>query len=224
MANIFVSYKYADSDVYPIRNKGFWTTARDYVDEIEERFKAIGQVYRGEHKDEDLSGYSDDYIWEHLKDKIFNTTVTVVLMSPNMKNPNSYDYSQWIPWEIYYSLRKTTRGDRQSQRNAVLAVILPDSSGSYAYAKESRSCCTAGCNLWHTEKFFTIIRNNMFNRNSKVKANCIKGDNVYYGDASYINLITWQEFIADINSQLENSLRIKNLFSDDELYINVNKS
>lgn len=80
MANIFVSYKHSDWDVYPIRGKGIHTIARDYVDELEEQFRAIGQVYRGEHADEDLGGYFEDYIWNHLKGKIFYTTVTVVLI------------------------------------------------------------------------------------------------------------------------------------------------
>lgn len=193
------------------------------MDELEERFKAIGQVYRGEHNDEDLTGYSDDYIWNHLKDKIFYTTVTVVLMSPNMKEPHRYDTSQWIPWEIYYSLRKTTRSNYQSQRSAILAVALPDRFGSYSYAIERKTCCFDPCRIWQTQTFFTIIEMNMFNRKNMIKTDCLTGRKVYRGDVSYINLITWEEFMSDINGQLGNALRIRDLFTDDELHINVNK-
>lgn len=79
---VFVSYKYADTNVRVLKNViGRQTKVRDYVDILEEK---IGKdnVYCGEHNDEDLSDKSEDYIWDHLKDKIFPTTVTVVLISP----------------------------------------------------------------------------------------------------------------------------------------------
>lgn len=223
MANIFVSYKYADSDVYPIRNKGRKTTVRDYVDELEDKFKASGQVYRGEQGDEDLSDYSDDYIKEHLKTKIFYTSVTVVLISPTMKERNRYDKSQWIPWEVYYSLRRTTRSDRQSQRNAIIAVVLPDYLGSYDYAIVDKNCCSKGCSLWKTDTFFTIIQRNMFNKKDKESVACSIGDDVYRGIHSYINLVKWEDFIKNINSYITWAEEVKNAFTDDELYINVNK-
>lgn len=128
---IFVSYKYADSNVaylYPYPQ----TQVHDYVRYVE-TYILKNDVYKGEKQGEDLSRYSDNYIWEHLKDKIYDSSVTIVLISPNMKEPCRHERSQWIPWEISYSLRLTTRDDRTSQRNAILAVVLPDKNGSYDY-------------------------------------------------------------------------------------------
>lgn len=117
---VFVSYKYRDNDVRHLENTPWWRTTivRDYVDILEEKL-GKDNIYCGEHNNEDLSEYSEDYIWEHLKDKIFPTSVTVVLISPQMKEPHSYDKSQWIPWEIRYSLKEYTRSvDSDNRQNA----------------------------------------------------------------------------------------------------------
>lgn len=132
---IFVSYKYKDSNVEELEDAVSPTWPNDYVSYIQEHIinDKSDNIYKGEKSDEDLSDKSEDYIWEHLKDKIYDSTVTIVLVSPNMKEPNKWERNQWIPWEISYSVKKTTRGGRTSQRNALLVVILPDKNGEYSY-------------------------------------------------------------------------------------------
>ncbi len=135
---VFVSYKYHDNDVQYIRTRdGIETNPNAYVKYIKENVfnDYSDNIYKGENPEEDLSNRDDDYIWEHLKDKIYDSTVTIVLISPNMKEPNRWETSQWIPWEISYSVSETTRGGRTSHRNALLCVILPDRLGSYSYYK-----------------------------------------------------------------------------------------
>ena len=133
---VFVSYKYRDSNVQYIRTKdGIGTNPNAYVKYLKENVfnDYSDNIYKGENPEEDLSNRNDDYIWEHLKDKIYDSTVTIVLISPNLREPNRWESSQWIPWEIAYSLRETTRGDMTSHRNALLCVVLPDKYGSYNY-------------------------------------------------------------------------------------------
>lgn len=132
---IFVSYKYADENVYPVpcisNNQ---PKVRDYVTWLENKFTdRTEHIYKGEHDNEDLSDKLDEYIWAKLRDKIYDSTITIVLISPKMKVPYKRDRSQWIPWEIAYSVRKTTRKNYTSHANAVLGVILPDRNNRYGY-------------------------------------------------------------------------------------------
>ena len=81
---VFVSYKYRDSNVQELsttRTPPTWPC--DYAAYIAD-YVLAGNIYKGEGQDEDLSSYSEYYIWEHLKDKLYDSTVTVVLISPNM--------------------------------------------------------------------------------------------------------------------------------------------
>ncbi len=131
---VFVSYKYHDMNVQPLPSVWGATCVRNYVDRIQDQvLPRIASVYKGENDGEDLSLRSEEYIWAHLKDRIYDSSITIVLISPNMKEPGKWQKSQWIPWEIAYSLRETTRNDRTSHRNAILAVKLPDYYGRYDY-------------------------------------------------------------------------------------------
>ena len=130
---IFVSYKYKDSDVEELSGVASPTWPCDYVNYIVNNILQKDDIYKGENSDEDISSWTEDAIWEHLKDKIYDSTITIVLISPNMKEPGKWQRSQWIPWEISYSLRETTRNDKTSHNNAILAVILPNKNGSYDY-------------------------------------------------------------------------------------------
>lgn len=130
---VFVSYKYKDNDVKVMPNVTQPTWPCDYVDYIKNHVLSGDDIYKGEDSDEDISAWTEDAIWQHLKDKIYDSTITIVLISPNMKEPGRWQRSQWIPWEISFSIRETTRNSRTSHRNAILAVILPDKTGSFDY-------------------------------------------------------------------------------------------
>ena len=132
---IFISYKYWDSDVYPVPmvTEGN-PKVRDYVSWLENKFKErTSHYYKGESDNEDLSDKSEEYIWSKLKDKIYDSSITIVLISPNMREPYKWEKSQWIPWEVSYSIKETTRNSYTSRSNAILAVVLPDRNNNYMY-------------------------------------------------------------------------------------------
>ena len=223
--NVFVSYKYADTSVQRLARTPWYeqTKVRDYVDDLAMKLDENGHTYMGEGGDEDLSNYSDDYIYSHLKDKIRLTSVTVLLISPNMKEPHRLDKSQWIPWEIYYSIYESSRNGRVSHTNAILAVVLPDQSGSYSYMIEHKSCCPSGCRLLHTDALFTILSENMFNQKEKDVMDCHLGDNVYRGLCSYIPMVKWRDFIQNMEPYFRQAEFTRDHIENYEMHRSVSK-
>lgn len=192
---IFVSYKYADNNV---KSLGYeyssilptLTTARNYVDRLEEKI-GIDNIYKGENDGEDLSSLSDDSIWNSLKQKIFDSSITIILISPNMKEWIKPQSSQWIPQEISYSLKNITHNGRTSTTNALICVVLPDRFGSYSYYINE----FFGRTTYNDSVSFDIIKNNR--------------NNEKYGCGSYIVTVKWDDFIRNFNKYIDEAITHK---------------
>lgn len=216
---IFVSYKYADDQV---ENFSLYAnaTVRDYVDKFEEKVNSSDDIYKGESDGEDLSNLEEDTIWEKLKDRIYDSSVTIVFLSPGMKDSWKTERNQWIPWEVSYSLKETSRKNKNgdsvsSHSNAMLAVVLPDSKGSYSWYLESRTCCDVKCITHHTDKLFTIIRKNKFNRTKNgSKRTCDNKETIWTGTCSYIEAVKWVDFIADYQKYVDKAVDRQNLIDE----------
>lgn len=100
--NVFVSYKFSD--------------ALDTREEIRKKLGKEGHYYNGEKGFVALEK-ADSTIKEYLKQMIFGTSVTIVVISPNVT------LSNWVDWEIRYSLRQPSRDGRTSLRNGIVCVI-----------------------------------------------------------------------------------------------------
>lgn len=220
---VFISYKYHDGNVQPLAYNPL-ATVRDYVDILVHLLKNSGYISKAENRNEDLSAYTDDTIEEKLHELIWDSSVTIVLISPHMKEPRKVEREQWIPWEVSYSLREVTRGERTSHSNAVLAVVLPDENGKYDYAKESRNCTNnCSCNMWKTDTFFRIIADNMFNlkEKSQHQVSCTEGSAAYRGDCSYIDLIRWSDFLRNIKWYIDAAIDRKKRIDDYKIAVNL---
>ncbi len=129
---IFVSYKYSDAKVFQLPDIIGTTTARHYVDKLAGLLEKEDHLYKGEDDGESMATLQDSTIASKLGDKIFCSSLTIVLISKGMKNDVVADKDQWIPWELSYSLKEQSREGGNSKTNAVLAVVLPDEFGSYS--------------------------------------------------------------------------------------------
>ena len=198
---IFVSYKHSDDSVQFLEeyeaaeHRG--RTARAYVDYLEDLFEGE-QIYKGE-GDEDLSDFKDETIKTHLKDKIHDSSITVVLISPNMSESSKAESDQWIPWEVSYSLKEVTRGDKKSLANGMVAVVLPNENGDYDYYIQNYVC---GCRTLRTGTLFNILSANMFNHTNLRRGNCPHHLPAVYPH-SYIQSVKWVDFVDDVNKYFE---------------------
>lgn len=215
---IFASYKFGDNQVYQNLDQKFWAedaleaTVRGYVNWIEE---VIGKdnIYKGESDGEALSGKTEEQIWEYLKPMVHDSTVTLIVISPGMKNVFEPETEQWIPQEVRYSLWEVDRGGRTSTTNALLGVVLPDRNNSYSYVWGRSNC--AHCQhipMLNKEHLFNILKSNIFNK---------KGDNgvmcqgascysrIYDGDHSYLHLVSFPDFITNPNVHIDKALEIQ---------------
>lgn len=182
---IFVSYKYSDIKVFQLPDVVGVTTVRHYVDKLAGLLEQGDYLYKGEDDGESMATLEDSTIASKLGDKIFRSSLTIVLISKGMKNDVISDKDQWIPWELSYSLREQSREGGNSKTNAVLAVVLPDEFGSYSYYITENPLCNSI--TYHTNTLFQILRLNMFNHKKKEDniRNC-NGQKIYEGSPSYI--------------------------------------
>lgn len=217
---IFISYKYADNNVENITgNPGLWynCTVRDYVDVIEDTLKdKTDHIYKGESDGEDLSQLEDSTIWEKLKNRIYDSTLTIIMISKGMREKYKAEKHQWIPQEISYSLKEVSRKDKNgnpviSKTNAILAVILPDKSGSYSYFTYTQNCCSIGCTTFQSNSnlIFSIMSGNMFNQKNPDANSCDVGQTIYHGDCSYMYCVKWSDFVSDMESYIDKAYEIQ---------------
>jgi hypothetical protein len=192
---VFVSYKYGDTQVKPLRGiVERPTQVRDYVNYLENAFLEIDELYwYAERDDESLAGKTPEYIKDELTDNIFPTSVTLVFISKGMKTSRN-ERNQWIPWEISYSLKEISRRGRTSQVNGLLLVVLPDQNSSYDYFVKRGEC---GVNILSFDYIFEILENNFHNKKMKDLSPCEDCASSHFKKSdSFVVWIKWDDFIS----------------------------
>ena len=181
----FISYKYSES--------------RGLRDKILKALEEDATYYQGETADSpDLTDTSTENIKKKLTDMMFGTSVTIVIVSPNLKD------SKWIDWEIEYCLKEISRKGRTSKTNGIVGVIKKVNGGYDWLAKRSKK--SGCCSLRHYTKFklYSIIIENRYNQKTK-KHPCTSCKSYDPLSGSYISLIDETKFLNDPEKYIENA-------------------
>lgn len=181
----FISYKYSE--------------AQDTRDSILDVLGEDATYYQGETADSpDLTDTTVENIKNNLKDMMYGTSVTIVVISPNLKD------SKWIDWEIEYSLKEITREDRTSRTNGIVGVIQKV-NGGYDWlitkSKKNDGCIVRTIN---DSNLYKIINKNRYNRPDHPYA-CNDCKTFSQLDGSYISLIDEADFLSDPDKYIENT-------------------
>ncbi|MEG3270609.1 TIR domain-containing protein [Streptococcus suis] len=186
---VFISFRFSDG--------------KEIKDELVDLFDESTEVINRS-EDVDRSQMSEDTIQEYLYEKLKDTSVTIVLLTPeavSYKKNWIGNYDDWLYDELRYSLE-----DRNNNRtNGVVAVytddakdmILESSSHYCAHCQETTSCRTL-------KSFDNLARKNMLNIKQSYKKNPC---NDLYDDShdSYISLVSLEEFKQDYTKYIDNA-------------------
>ncbi len=176
-----------------------WSEAQDLRDDIITALGEDATYYKGETSESpDLTDTSTENIKKNLKDMMYDTSVTIVILSPNMKE------SKWIDWEIEYCLKDITRKDRTSHTNGVVAVIMKVDN-SYEWFKKSGTNCHGSSTVsYELDKVFDIISQNHFNSNPG-PWHCDKCKTYDWLNGSYITFVEEETFLDDPEKYINNA-------------------
>lgn len=181
----FISYKFSE--------------AQELRDKIIESLGDDATYYKGERSDSpDLTDTSTENIKIALKNMMYDTSVTIVIISPNMKN------SKWIDWEVEYSLKNIQRKNRTSHTNGIVGVIMKY-NGDYSWFK------SMGINKhgniitnYKMDNVYKIISQNHFNSNPK-QWHCNECETYDHMNGSYITFVEEEYFLADPKKYIDNA-------------------
>ena len=181
----FISYKYSE--------------AQNLRDAIINALGEDAKYYKGETSDSpDLTDTSTENIKKNLKDMMYETSVAVVIISPNMKE------SKWIDWEIEYCLKNITRKNRTSHINGVIGVIMKVDGGYSWFVRNGTNNHGSPTISYEMEKVYDIISKNHFNSKPEIW-HCNECKTYDRLKGSYISFIDEETFLEDPQTYIDNA-------------------
>lgn len=179
--NVFVSFRFSDG--------------RELKEDLEELFDSSTEVINRS-EDVDRSEMCEETIQDYLYDKLKNTSVTIVILSPEAveyRKDIFGKYDDWLYDELRYSL-----DDRVNNRTNGVIALYTDESKNLIFQNGTHTCarCNKTSNCCTLLDFDNLVRKNMINVKEEYKEN--ECDNLYDNDKdSYISLIHFDTFKED---------------------------
>ena len=176
-----------------------WNEAQKLRDDIIDALGDDATYYKGETSESpDLTDTSTENIKKNLKGMMYDTSVTIVILSPNMTE------SKWIDWEIEYCLKNMVRKNRTSHTNGVVGVIMKVDGGYSWFQKAGTNCHGNSTVSYEMSKVFNIISENHFNSNPE-QWHCEKCKTYDWLNGSYIAFVGEADFLADPQKYINNA-------------------
>ena len=194
----FIAYKYSE--------------AQDLRDLIIKKLGDDASYYQGETADSpDLTDTSVENIKENLKNMIFGTSVTIVIISPKLKESN------WVDWEIEYSLKEYKRSNTTSRTNGIVGVVMKV-NGNYDWLISTKTN-PDGCSSRSIDDslLYNIVKGNRFNLIREDKYSCSTCKTFDQLKGSYISLIEEDNFLNNPQFYIENAFEKSKSIGDFKL-------
>ena len=182
MANkVFISFRFSDGN--------------DYKESLERTFERLDYIIN-KSENVDRSGASEQVIRNYLYEKLRDTSLTLVILTPDAINyrRNHYGYiDDWLYDELRYSLE-----DRSGNKtNGAIALYVPESK-EFLISSETKE-------LILLSNFDNLARKNMLNIKEEYKYCQIP---TQYNSAkdTYISLVEFDKFINDPKSYIDSAI------------------
>ena len=185
--NVFISFRFSDG--------------KRYKDRLVELFEQNEDIYDYS-EDEDRSKLSEVSIKNFLYSKLKQTTVTVVLLTPQAINHQVGLYGRiddWMYDEIRYSLEER----EGNKTNGLIGVYVPEAE-SMIFTKSTHRCntCKKESEVLRILEFNNLVRKNMMNIKDEYKRNPCLG--IFDSDYdSYCSLISFNDFCNNPNMYID---------------------
>lgn len=185
--NVFISFRFNDG--------------KELKEEIEKLFDSSTDVYNRS-ENVDRSEMSNETIRNYLYGKLKETSITIVLLTPNAVNYKKDIFGKYDDW-LYDELRYSLQDRVENRTNGVIALYT-DESREQLIQRSTHTCslCNEEQNTNSVLYFENLVRKNMMNIKDRYKSQQCVG--LYDSDNdSYISLVHIDDFKTNFSEYID---------------------
>ena len=183
---VFVSFRFSDGE--------------QYKEKLDSLFDSSVKVINCS-EDVDRSNMTDDTIRRYLYEKLSDTSVTIILLTPD-----ALEYKRkggriddWTYDEVRYSLEDRT----ENRTNGIVAVYVPEARDALIHTHKC-VLCDRECSVTNIPNREHLFRKNMMNVKSAFASHACHDKDIFDGDKdSYCSLVSWDEFVQDYGRYID---------------------